>query len=117
VSLMDGRLNVGSSLPATTRKSGGIGLVRNCLCYSAISRFPRPLRCPLRHRLWRSFFLSALSSLLVGLPPLSDSLQYALAVLVHLQLDDVALAGMNADGHALAIGLLPRYSLNVDDVF
>ena len=54
--------------------------------------------------------------LLVRLATLRDALQDLLPVLVHLQLGDLDLAGRNTDGHALAVGLLTRDALDVDDV-
>jgi len=51
------------------------------------------------------------------LPTLADALQDLLAVLVQLQLGDDDLGGVDADWHALAVGLLAVDALNVDDVF
>ena len=61
--------------------------------------------------------LLLISPLSLLLPPLRNPLQYALAVLIKLQLRNNDLAGMDADGNALAIGFLARYSFNMDDVF
>lgn len=45
-----------------------------------------------------------------------DSLEDALAVLIELKLGDDDLAGMNAEGNALAIDFLAADALNVDGV-
>lgn len=55
--------------------------------------------------------------LLVELAALGDALEDALAVLVDLELGDLDLGRGDADGHALAVGLLAGDALNVDDVF
>lgn len=51
------------------------------------------------------------------LTTLADALEDALTVLVELQLADDDLGGVDADGDALAVGLLADDTLNVDDVF
>ena len=48
---------------------------------------------------------------------MADPLQNLLAILVQLQLRDLALAGRNANRHALAVALLAGDTLHVDDVF
>lgn len=50
------------------------------------------------------------------LTALADALQDALTVLVELQLADDDLGGVDADGDALAVGLLADDTLDVDDV-
>lgn len=50
-------------------------------------------------------------------PACLDTLEDTLAVLVELKLGDDDLAGMNAKGYALAIGLLAVDALDVDGVF
>lgn len=52
-----------------------------------------------------------------GLPTLSDSLEDLFSVLVELQLGDDDLRRVHAEGHGLAVGLLPRHALDVDQVF
>lgn len=47
---------------------------------------------------------------------MADPLQNLLPVLVELELGHLDLAGRDADGHALAVALLTRHSLNVHDV-
>lgn len=59
---------------------------------------------------------SRLRLLLVHLPPTSNPLQDALPILVQLKLRDLTLGGRDADGHALAVALLARDALDVDDV-
>ena len=61
--------------------------------------------------------LLLISPLSLLLSPLRNPFQYALAILIKLQLRNNDLAGMDANGNALAIGFLARYSLDVDDVF
>lgn len=51
------------------------------------------------------------------LASLADALEDLLTVLVQLQLGDDDLGGVDADGHALAVGLLADDTLDVDDVF
>ena len=46
-----------------------------------------------------------------------DALEDVLAVLVELELGDDDVAGVDAEGHALARRLLARHALDVDDVF
>ena len=46
-----------------------------------------------------------------------DALEDVLAILVELELGDDDVAGVDAEGHALARGLLARHALDVDDVF
>lgn len=48
-------------------------------------------------------------------PPLLDALQQILPILVQLQLRDDNLGRVDANGHALAIRLLPDKALNVHD--
>ena len=61
--------------------------------------------------------LVVLPSLRLLFPPRSDPLQYIFPVLVKLQFCDDDFAGVDADRHALAIGFLARYPLDVDDIF
>ena len=46
-----------------------------------------------------------------------NPLQNLLTILIGLDLRDLEFAGCNADGYALAIALLARHALDVDDVF
>ena len=64
-----------------------------------------------------SISLLLISPLSLLLSPLGNSLQYALAILIKLQLCNNDLAGMDTNGNALAIGFLTRYPFDVDDVF
>jgi hypothetical protein len=54
---------------------------------------------------------------LLDFPSNLDPLQYALTVLVQLQLLNDAVRRMDADGYRLTRGFLADYTLNVDDVF
>lgn len=60
--------------------------------------------------------LSALLALGAGLTAALDALQDGLTVLVELELGDDHLGGVDAEGDALAVGLLAVDALNVDDV-
>jgi hypothetical protein len=55
--------------------------------------------------------------LLLDLPADLDPLQYALTVLVQLELGDNALRWVDTDWDGLTGGLLADDTLNVDDVF
>ena len=55
--------------------------------------------------------------LLLDLTTVLDALQYALTILVELQLRDDNLRGMNAHGDGLAGGLVLGDTLDVDDIF
>ena len=57
-----------------------------------------------------------LGPLLVRLATLGDTLDDRLPVLVQVELGDLDLAGGDANGHALAVGLLTRDTLDVDNV-
>lgn len=61
--------------------------------------------------------LSLGALLLVGLAALGDALEDVLTVLVELELGDLDFAGGDADGDALAVGLLAGDTLDVDNVF
>lgn len=54
---------------------------------------------------------------LLRLPPLRDPFQYALPILIDLQLSNHDLARCDAQRDALAVALLARDALNVDHVF
>jgi len=66
---------------------------------------------------YHNLFLGSRGLLLVELAALGDALEDALAVLVDLELGDLDLGGRDADGHALAVGLLAGDTLDVYDVF
>lgn len=55
--------------------------------------------------------------LLLDLATVFDALQYALTILVELQLGDDDLRGVHADGDGLARGLVLGDPLDVDDIF
>lgn len=61
-------------------------------------------------------FLALRPSLLVRLTALADALEDLLAVLVGLELGDDDFGGGDADGHALAVGLLAGHALDLDQV-
>lgn len=61
--------------------------------------------------------LSLGTLLLVGLTALGGALEDVLTVLVKLELGDLNFAGGDADGDALAVGLLAGDALDVDNVF
>ena len=61
--------------------------------------------------------LRALPLLLVRLPPMRNPLQNLLAILIRLDLGDLALGRRDTDGDALAVALLAGDSLDVHDVF
>jgi hypothetical protein len=67
-------------------------------------------------RLSGPLVLALLTLLLVRLPALSNTLEDLLTVLVGLELRDDDLAGRDADGHALAVGLLAGDALDLDEV-
>lgn len=54
---------------------------------------------------------------LLCFPPLRDSLQYVLPILIDLQFRDHDFARRNAQWYALSVALFARDSLDVDDIF
>jgi hypothetical protein len=70
------------------------------------------------HSSWIHLLLVLLGALLLHhLPPLADPLQNLLPILVELQLVDNDLTRVHADRHGLAVRLLPRDALDVNEIF
>lgn len=83
------------------------------LCKDAAS----PCSVTSSHHLSSSLLISRLAPRLSRFPPFTHPVQNALPILVHLQLGNHALAGVDADRHALAVGFLTRHPLHVHHVF